>query len=143
MLGGSGTVANVTLRQPAAPGATVTFHGRFDILSLSGAFLPPPAPPSAAGLTIALAGAAGQVVGGTVVGGLQAAGPVLVIAASFQGASFDRLPLAEDADDGSGHPQITGQPDYGGGVYVSPQMSQLNSDVNVMNWAAAQRAPPY
>ncbi|CAM6106269.1 unnamed protein product [Calypogeia fissa] len=144
VLGGSGTVANVTLRQPAAPGATVTFHGRFDILSLSGAFLPPPAPQSAAGLTIALAGASGQVVGGTVVGGLQAAGPVLVIAASFQGASFDRLPLPEDADDGSGHPQIAGQPDYGGGVYVSPQMGQLsNSDVNVMNWASAQRAPPY
>lgn len=145
VLGGSGTVANVTLRQPAAPGATVTFHGRFDILSLSGAFLPPPAPTSAAGLTIALAGAGGQVVGGTVVGGLQAAGPVLVIAASFQGASFDRLPLQEDTDDGGGHPQIA-QPDYGGAMYsVSPQMGQLssNSDVNVMSWATAPRAPPY
>jgi hypothetical protein len=33
VLTGSGTVANVTLYQPSpAPGATVTFHGRFDIL---------------------------------------------------------------------------------------------------------------
>ncbi|BBN17930.1 uncharacterized protein MPTK1_7g18120 [Marchantia polymorpha subsp. ruderalis] len=149
VLGGSGTVANVTLRQPAAPGATVTFHGRFDILSLSGAFLPPPAPTSAAGLTIALAGAAGQVVGGTVVGGLQAAGPVLVIAASFQGATFDRLPLPDEGDDGQGHPQITQGSEYGGALYsVNPQMGvsacQLtSSDVNVMSWATAPRPPPY
>uniref|UniRef100_A0A5B7B0K3 Putative DNA-binding protein ESCAROLA n=1 Tax=Davidia involucrata TaxID=16924 RepID=A0A5B7B0K3_DAVIN len=34
VLTASGTVANVTLRQPSTtPGATVTFHGRFDILA--------------------------------------------------------------------------------------------------------------
>ncbi|KAL2613685.1 hypothetical protein R1flu_025377 [Riccia fluitans] len=148
VLGGSGTVANVTLRQPATQGATVTFHGRFDILSLSGAFLPPPAPPNAAGLTIALAGAAGQVVGGTVVGSLQAAGPVLVIAASFQGASFDRLPLPDEGEDSQGHPQITQGAEYTGPLYsVSPaQMGvtacQLSSS-DVMSWAAAARPPPY
>lgn len=49
VLSGSGIVNNVTLRQPAAPGAVVSLHGRFEILSLSGAFLPPPAPPSATG----------------------------------------------------------------------------------------------
>ncbi|KAJ7294511.1 hypothetical protein O6H91_15G036300 [Diphasiastrum complanatum] len=98
VLGGSGTVANVTLRQLAAPGSTVTFHGRFEILSLSGAFLPPPAPVAVAGLTVALAGSQpGQVLGGSVVGVLMAASPVLVIAASFVGATYDRLPL-EDED---------------------------------------------
>ncbi|KAL3679204.1 hypothetical protein R1sor_022160 [Riccia sorocarpa] len=149
VLGGSGTVANVTLRQPATQGATVTFHGRFDILSLSGAFLPPPAPPNAAGLTIALAGATGQVVGGTVVGGLQAAGPVVVIASSFQGASFDRLPLPDEGEDSQGHPQITQGAEYTGPLYsVSPaQMGvtacQLSSS-DVMSWAAAARpGPPY
>lgn len=96
VLSGSGTVTNVTLRQPAAPGATVTLHGRFEILSLSGAFLPPPAPPGATGLTIYLAGGQGQVVGGSVVGALVASGPVVIIAASFLNASYDRLPLDEE-----------------------------------------------
>lgn len=36
VLSGSGTVTNVTLRQPAGAGAVVTLHGRFEILSLSG-----------------------------------------------------------------------------------------------------------
>ncbi|GLJ21289.1 hypothetical protein SUGI_0391020 [Cryptomeria japonica] len=96
VLSGTGTVTNVTLRQPAAPGAIVTLHGRFEILSLTGAFLPPPAPPGATGLTIYLAGGQGQVVGGTVVGALIASGPVVIMAASFLNASFDRLPLEEE-----------------------------------------------
>lgn len=38
IMSGTGTVTNVTLRQPASPGAIVTLHGRFEILSLSGSF---------------------------------------------------------------------------------------------------------
>ncbi|KAG0448103.1 hypothetical protein HPP92_028004 [Vanilla planifolia] len=41
VLSGSGTVTNVILRQPSSNGAIVTLHGRFEILSLSGSFLPP------------------------------------------------------------------------------------------------------
>ncbi|XP_071916714.1 AT-hook motif nuclear-localized protein 23-like [Coffea arabica] len=96
ILSGSGTVTNVSLRQPAAAGAIVTLHGRFEILSLSGSFLPPPAPPGATSLTIFLAGGQGQVVGGSVVGELTAAGPVIVIAASFTNVAYERLPLDED-----------------------------------------------
>ncbi|KAH6556659.1 hypothetical protein KP509_1Z164900 [Ceratopteris richardii] len=96
ILSGTGTVTNVTLRQPAAPGATVTLHGRFEILSLSGSFLPPPAPPGATTLTIYLAGGQGQVVGGSVVGALLASGPVILMAASFLNASYDRLPLPQE-----------------------------------------------
>ncbi|KAJ7960668.1 AT-hook motif nuclear-localized protein [Quillaja saponaria] len=93
ILSGSGCVTNVTLRQPASSGAIVTLHGRFEILSLLGSILPPPAPPGITGLTIYLAGAQGQVVGGGVVGALIASGPVVVMAASFMNATFDRLPL--------------------------------------------------
>ncbi|GLJ54550.1 hypothetical protein SUGI_1171580 [Cryptomeria japonica] len=107
ILSGSGTVTNVTLRQPAAPGAIVTLHGRFEILSLSGSFLPPPAPPGATGLTIYLAGGQGQVVGGSVVGALVASGPVLVMAATFMNASYDRLPLD---DEEAAQLQIQGPP---------------------------------
>ncbi|XP_043695926.1 AT-hook motif nuclear-localized protein 23-like [Telopea speciosissima] len=96
ILSGSGTVTNVSLRQPAAAGAIVTLHGRFEILSLSGSFLPPPAPPGATSLTIFLAGGQGQVVGGSVVGALIAAGPVIVIAASFTNVAYERLPLEEE-----------------------------------------------
>lgn len=96
VLSGTGTVTNVSLRQPAAAGSVVTLHGRFEILSLSGSFLPPPAPPGATSLTIFLAGGQGQVVGGSVVGELIASGPVIVIAASFTNVAYERLPLEEE-----------------------------------------------
>ncbi|XP_039060364.1 AT-hook motif nuclear-localized protein 23-like [Hibiscus syriacus] len=96
ILSGTGTVTNVTIRQPSAAGAVLTLHGRFEILSLSGSFLPPPAPPSATSLTIFLAGGQGQVVGGSVVGELMTAGPVIVIASSFTNVAYERLPLEED-----------------------------------------------
>lgn len=97
IMSGTGNVTNVNLKQPASPvGEIVTLHGRFEILSLSGSFLPPPAPPAASGLTIYLAGGQGQVVGGSVVGVLIASGPVVIMAASFSNAAYERLPLEED-----------------------------------------------
>lgn len=96
ILSGSGTVTNVSLRQPSAAGSVIALQGRFEILSLSGSFLPPPAPPGATSLTIFLAGGQGQVVGGNVVGELTAAGPVIVIASSFTNVAYERLPLEEE-----------------------------------------------
>ncbi|XP_047339059.1 AT-hook motif nuclear-localized protein 26-like [Impatiens glandulifera] len=113
VLSGTGIVTNVTLRQPASPGAVVTLNGRFEILSLAGSFLPPPAPPAATGLTIYLAGGQGQVVGGGVVGILTAVGPVVIMAASFSNAAYERLPLEEDDIAGGGNMQ-------GGGSLGSP-----------------------
>ncbi|XVF60744.1 hypothetical protein PTKIN_Ptkin08bG0072800 [Pterospermum kingtungense] len=98
VLSGSGCVTNVTLRQPSSSGAIVTLHGRYEILSLLGSILPPPAPPGITGLTIYLSGGQGQVVGGVVVGALIASGPVLIMAASFMNATFDRLPLDDDEE---------------------------------------------
>ncbi|GAB2275255.1 AT-hook motif nuclear-localized protein 16 [Dionaea muscipula] len=97
ILSGIGCVMNVTLRQPnSSSGAIVTLHGRFEILSLLGSILPPPAPPGVTGLTVYLAGAQGQVVGGGVVGALVASGPVVIMAATFMNATFDRLPLCDE-----------------------------------------------
>ncbi|OIT26888.1 PREDICTED: AT-hook motif nuclear-localized protein 27-like [Nicotiana attenuata] len=97
ILSGSGTVNNVNIRQPASPaGSVVTLHGRFEILSLSGTVLPPPAPPGSSGLSIFLSGGQGQVVGGSIVGPLMASGPVVLMAASFANAVFERLPLEEE-----------------------------------------------
>ncbi|XP_061368948.1 AT-hook motif nuclear-localized protein 15-like isoform X2 [Gastrolobium bilobum] len=98
VLSGSGIVTNVTLRQPTAPGGVITLQGRFEILSLSGAFLPSPSPPGATGLAVYLAGGQGQVVGGAVVGSLVASGPVMVIAATFANATYERLPLEDEQE---------------------------------------------
>jgi predicted DNA-binding protein with PD1-like motif len=112
VLSGGGMVMNVTLRQPGSPTAVVTLHGRFEILSLAGSFLPPPAPPAATGLTIYLAGGQGQIVGGSVVGALIASGPVVIMAASFGNATYERLPLDKDepplAQDPMGTPGLVG-----------------------------------
>lgn len=122
VLSGSGSVANVTLRQPAAASSSVVaLHGRFEILSLTGAFLPGPTPPGSTGLTVYLAGGQGQVVGGSVVGSLVAAGPVLVIAATFANATYERLPLHDEEEE----PEVeveaqvsptAGQPPSAGGL---------------------------
>ncbi|XP_031249910.1 AT-hook motif nuclear-localized protein 25-like [Pistacia vera] len=105
VLSGTGTVTNVTLKQPAAPaGSVITLHGRFEILSLTGTSLPPPAPTGAGGLTIYLAGGQGQVVGGSVVGPLMASSPVVLMAASFANAVYDRLPLEEEESPGQVRP---------------------------------------
>ncbi|CAN1332468.1 AT-hook motif nuclear-localized protein 24 [Linum perenne] len=143
ILSGTGTVNNVTLRQPASPGSVVTLHGRFEILSLSGSFLPPPAPPAASGLTIYLAGGQGQVVGGSVVGPLLASGPVVVMAASFGNAAYERLPLEEEegqvaaaapvlsgSTTGGHQQQMMGDPN---GTTTSPLFQGMGHHQNLMN----------
>ncbi|CAJ1970923.1 unnamed protein product [Sphenostylis stenocarpa] len=115
VLSGSGVVTNVTLRQPAAPGGVITLQGRFEILSLSGAFLPAPSPPEATGLTVYLAGGQGQVVGGSVVGPLVASGPVMVVAATFANATYERLPLEDEQGE-----EDMQEVNEGGGVGTPP-----------------------
>ncbi|CAH9134236.1 unnamed protein product [Cuscuta epithymum] len=85
ILSASGSICNVTLRQPAACGGAVTLEGRFEILSLSGSFSPSDSNGNSrtCGLSVSLAGADGKVVGGGIAGMLTAAGPVQVIVGSF------------------------------------------------------------
>ncbi|XP_021851581.2 AT-hook motif nuclear-localized protein 19-like [Spinacia oleracea] len=126
VLSAAGAVTGVTIRQPSAgpAGATVVaLHGRFEILSLTGAFLPGPAPPGSTGLTVYLAGGQGQVVGGSVVGPLIASGPVMVIAATFSNATYERLPLEEQEDEQPG--QLTaGASGSPPGQHQQPQQQQ-------------------
>lgn len=150
ILSGSGTVTNVSLRQPAAAGSVVTLHGRFEILSLSGSFLPPPAPPGATSLTIFLAGGQGQVVGGNVVGELTAAGPVIVIASSFTNVAYERLPLEEEEGiqmqppEGSGSGDPFPDPSSGGLPFFN--LPALNMPPNVQlpvdGWAGNSGGRP-
>ncbi|KAL2901403.1 AT-hook motif nuclear-localized protein 23 [Bienertia sinuspersici] len=139
VLSGTGTVTNVSLRQP-------------------GSFLPPPAPPGATSLTIFLAGGQGQVVGGNVVGELVAAGPVIVIASSFTNVAYERLPLEEEeaaaaAGGGGGTLQMqSGAPTGNNGAqYPDPSSGlpflnlPLNMQLPVDGWAANNNSarPPF
>lgn len=154
ILSGTGTVANVTIRQPGStstgnggPPAVVTLHGRFEILSLAGSFLPPPAPPAATGLSIYLAGGQGQVVGGSVVGQLLASGPVVIMAASFSNAAYERLPLEEDQEGGGatmgggmqGGGSLSGMEHQG---MQQPPQQLLGNDPNGGGSAMFQGMPP-
>ncbi|KAG8059889.1 hypothetical protein GUJ93_ZPchr0002g25979 [Zizania palustris] len=93
LLGASGAVVDVAVRGAAAP-----LPGRFELLSVTGTVLPPPAPPGASGLSVLLSAGQGQVVGGCVVGPLVASGPVTLFAATFANAVYERLPLPDAAD---------------------------------------------
>ncbi|WOL12367.1 AT-hook motif nuclear-localized protein 10 isoform X2 [Canna indica] len=82
----NGAISNVTLRQAATSGGTVTYEGRFEILSLSGSFLLTEnggQRSRTGGLSVSLAGPDGHVLGGGVAGLLTAASPVQVIVGSF------------------------------------------------------------
>ncbi|CAN8232156.1 unnamed protein product [Cochlearia groenlandica] len=134
VLSGTGSVANVTLRQAAAPGGVVSLQGRFEILSLTGTFLPGPAPPGSTGLTVYLAGGQGQVIGGSVVGSLVAIGSVMAIAATFSNATYERLPMEEEEDGGLGG---------GGGGGSSPGNGSSLPDLSVMGGSGYNIVPQH
>ncbi|KAK8502911.1 hypothetical protein V6N13_100214 [Hibiscus sabdariffa] len=140
ILSGNGAVSNVNLRQPGVPGAVVTLHGRFEILSLAGSFLPPPAPAAASSFTLYLAGDQGQVVGGTVVGPLSASGPVVVMAASFGNAEYERLPLEEEEQPIPGSGSVGSPP--GPGSIGGQQQRQQQQLLHDPNGSFVQGLPP-
>ncbi|XP_009789955.1 AT-hook motif nuclear-localized protein 1-like [Nicotiana tabacum] len=87
-----GLISNVTLRQPNTSGGTLTYEGRFEILSLSGSFTPTEFGGSrtsrTGGMSISLASPDGRVVGGTLAGLLIAASPVQVVVGSFLPSNY-------------------------------------------------------
>ncbi|KAJ6388792.1 hypothetical protein OIU77_027199 [Salix suchowensis] len=81
VLSANGVISSVTLRQPDSSGGTLTYEGRFEILSLSGSFMPSEtggARSRSGGMSVSLASPDGRVVGGGVAGLLVAASPVQV-----------------------------------------------------------------
>ncbi|EOA36689.1 hypothetical protein CARUB_v10012073mg [Capsella rubella] len=153
VLSASGSVANVTLRQPspAAPGSTITFHGKFDLLSVSATYFPPPphsslSPPVSNFFTVSLAGPQGQIIGGFVAGPLVSSGAVYVVAASFSNPSYHRIPAAEEeqkisvSGEGEGQsPPVSGHVTAGSGGESMYSGHLGGSDVI---WATNAKAPP-
>ncbi|KAL0913843.1 hypothetical protein M5K25_017333 [Dendrobium thyrsiflorum] len=86
ILSANGVVSNVTLRQPDSSGGTLTYEGIFELLSLSGSFMPNEnggTKSRSGGMSVSLASPDGRVLGGGVAGLLVAASPVQVVVGSF------------------------------------------------------------
>ncbi|KAJ0968731.1 hypothetical protein J5N97_021608 [Dioscorea zingiberensis] len=86
ILSANGVISNVTLRQPDSSGGTLTYEGRFELLSLSGSFMPTDNGGTRSrhgGMSVSLASPDGRVVGGCLAGLLVAASPVQVVVGSF------------------------------------------------------------
>ncbi|XP_057978925.1 AT-hook motif nuclear-localized protein 9 [Malania oleifera] len=108
ILSANGSVSTVTLRQPSTSGGFVTYEGRFEILCLSGSYLPIDSDgcycPSnrTGGLSISLSSPDGRVIGGGVGGMLIAASTVQVIIGSFVCGGSKMKNKAGTASEGNG-----------------------------------------
>ncbi|KAM0867050.1 hypothetical protein ACQ4PT_042248 [Festuca glaucescens] len=145
VLAGTGAVADVSLRHPspsAEGGAAIVFRGRHEILSISATYLPPSmsaaAPRSLGGLSVALAGPHGQVLGGAVAGPLLAATTVMVVAATFTNPTFHRL--SADEVDASAFVSGSGEADKHHGLQLEPQGQHQASQLQPRSMAAAAMA---
>ncbi|KAL3619385.1 hypothetical protein CASFOL_036955 [Castilleja foliolosa] len=86
ILSANGVISSVTLRQPDSAGGTLTYEGRFEIVSLNGSFTPNDSGGMrnrSGGMSVSLASPDGRVVGGGVAGLLVAATPVQIVVGSF------------------------------------------------------------
>lgn len=99
----SGSVSNVTLRHPLSHAPSLSLHGPFNLLSLSGSFIVGSkqisflsSSGSCFSFGICLAGAQGQVFGGIVGGKVIASSVVVVVVTTFQNATFHSLPSEND-----------------------------------------------
>ncbi|KAL1201171.1 AT-hook motif nuclear-localized protein 3 [Cardamine amara subsp. amara] len=100
ILSANGPISNVTLRQSMTSGGTLTYEGRFEILSLTGSFMQNDSGGTrsrAGGMSVCLAGPDGRVFGGGLAGLFLAAGPVQVMVGTFiAGHEQSQLELAKE-----------------------------------------------
>ncbi|KAI5074708.1 hypothetical protein GOP47_0010669 [Adiantum capillus-veneris] len=86
ILSANGAISNASLSHDGLPSSTVTYEGRFEILSLSGLFLlteDGATRSRSGGFSVSLAGQDGRVIGGRVAGLLIAATPIQVVVGTF------------------------------------------------------------
>ncbi|KAJ3703742.1 hypothetical protein LUZ61_007447 [Rhynchospora tenuis] len=123
ILSANGSISNVTLRQPGSCGGTLTYEGRFEILSLSGSFTLSEnggARSRTGGLSISLAGPDGRVVGGGVAGLLLAASPIQVVVGSFVPNTVKAHKRRAAANQEQSAPTIEARPDLLANASVQP-----------------------
>ncbi|KAI9082750.1 hypothetical protein K1719_035324 [Acacia pycnantha] len=86
ILSATGVISSVMLQQADSFGGTLTYEGQFEILSLSGSFMPNESAGTrsrSGGMSVSLVSPEGRVIGGSVAGLLVAASPVQVVVGSF------------------------------------------------------------
>ncbi|XP_076901408.1 AT-hook motif nuclear-localized protein 10-like [Bidens hawaiensis] len=108
ILTATGVISSVTLQQSPVFGGATTYEGLFEILSLSGSFVPSESDGTinTTGLSVSLACAEGRVVGGAVAGMLVAASPIQVIVGSFIADGKKPKPKASSNSSESGRSLI-------------------------------------
>ncbi|KAK1285939.1 hypothetical protein QJS10_CPB20g01265 [Acorus calamus] len=125
IISASGSISNVTLRQAATSGGTVTYEGRFEILSLSGSFMFTEnggTRSRTGGLSVSLAGSDGRVLGGSVAGMLLAASPIQVVLGSF--IADGKKPKPEQAQE----PPPSHMAGFGGPMGASTPSQRTSSE---------------
>ncbi|CAM0947371.1 unnamed protein product [Alopecurus aequalis] len=159
ILSANGVISNVTLRQHDSMGGTVTYEGRFELLSLSGSFTPTDnggTRDRSGGMSVSLAAADGRVIGGGVAGLLVAASPVQIVVGSFfpsyQMDQSARKPVVEIKTVAAQPPSVGFTISSGGDMADSysgsHQPKAATSAFRVENWTAhpapaeARRTPP-
>lgn len=86
IIAANGAISTVTLRQSNSSGGTLTYEGRFELISLSGSFVLNDSGLNKCrlgGMSVSLVGPNGRIFGGGLAGMLVAAGPVQVVIGSF------------------------------------------------------------
>eukprot|EP00252_Welwitschia_mirabilis_P018538 TRINITY_DN4118_c0_g1_i1.p1 TRINITY_DN4118_c0_g1~~TRINITY_DN4118_c0_g1_i1.p1 ORF type:complete len:464 (+),score=107.46 TRINITY_DN4118_c0_g1_i1:833-2224(+) len=134
VLSANGAISNVTLRQPATSGGTLTYEGRFEILSLSGSFLLNEnggTRSRTGGLSVSLASPDGRVIGGGVAGMLMAASPVQVVVGSFISNSQKEF-----------HRQVNPEPSVGLSQVASPTNAIPVSRASLHDTYGGPGSPP-
>ncbi|KAG5053780.1 hypothetical protein GLYMA_03G023500v4 [Glycine max] len=136
ILSANGVISNVTLRQPDSSGGTLTYEGRFEILSLSGSFMPTDNQGTRSrtgGMSVSLASPDGRVVGGGVAGLLVAASPVQVVVGSFLPSSQQEQKIKKPKS--SDYAPVTVTPAIAVSSAPPPPTNAEKEDVNVMGGA--------
>ncbi|KDP43236.1 hypothetical protein JCGZ_22788 [Jatropha curcas] len=158
VISATGSVSDVTLRHPISHAPSLSFHGPFNLLALTGSFVGTfalPTKPCSSSFGISLAGAQGQVFGGIVAGKVLAASQVVVVAATFLNPTYHRLPSGGVGGENEGGEET--KPNAGGGpvneissctgmsmcVYGMTNPTPVNCQMSpdVMHWASPPSRP--
>ncbi|CAL5382802.1 unnamed protein product [Camellia sinensis] len=156
-----GLISNATLRHPDSSGATLTYEGIFEIITLSGSFTPTEVGANRVGrmggLNVCLSSPDGRVIGGTLAGLLVAGGPVQVVAASFlpSGYQEQKKPKKQKTNPNPTPNAPTSAavfpPNADNDRYSTPEQNNSaapkpnlsSSSIHTTNWASMEATPDF
>lgn len=156
-----GLISNATLRHPDSSGATLTYEGIFEIITLSGSFTPTEVGANRVGrmggLNVCLCSPDGRVIGGTLAGLLVAGGPVQVVAASFLPSGYQEqkkpkkqktnpnptpnAPTSAAVFPPNADNERYSTPEQNNSAAPKPNLS--SSSIHTTNWASIEATPDF